>query len=420
MLVIKNKGEVEHGALTLLGATSKEGDDTKIGFFGSGNKYAMATLLRHGIQFQIWSGIREVVVTTQDIPFRGEVYKQILVDGIPTSLTTRMGPNWEVWFAIRELICNAIDEGDYSLSLGAVEPTEGYTFIAIKETSEVLDFYTNISRYILMDETLATVATPYGQVSIHPKQKHLNVYRKGISVISSNSWNSLYSYDFDNLSINESRVYSSEYELKRNMAAFYSATDNPDHVRQVLNANGYEKDLYWNGPFSDAWLEVLKDHPICERSYLLRMPPEDRFGVISVSDSLFSALQSHFDSLDYLGLESDCGWIEDTNPEPFLLAEVQKKVSELAYLGHEVTSPIHLGTFKGQQVMAAYSEGEIRLSKDYLADDLLLTIFEEHCHSLGYHDGSRSFELYLMKELLKVTEDLMDLKEDIVAVVNKA
>lgn len=420
MLVIKNKGEVEHGALTLLGATSKEGDDTKIGFFGSGNKYAMATLLRKGIPFRIWSGLHEVVVTTQDIPFRGEVYKQILVDGIPTSLTTRMGPNWEVWFAIREFICNAIDEGDYSLSLGSVEPEEGYTFIAIEETPEVLDFYSNIHRYILMDETLATVATAYGQISIHPKQKNLNVYRKGISVISSNSWTSLYSYDFDNLNINESRVYSSEYELKRNMAAFYSATDDLDLVRQVLNANGYEKDLYWSGPFSDAWLEVLKDHPICERSYLLRMPPEDRLGVISVNDSLFSALQSYFDSLDYLGLESDCGWIRDENPAGSLLAEVQKKVSELAYLGHEITSPIYLGTFKGQQIMAAYSEGEIRLSKDYLADDLLLTIFEEHYHSLGYRDGSRSFELFLMKELIESNRALMQLKEDVVDLVNKA
>jgi len=416
MLVIKNKGEVEHGALTLLGATSKEGDDTKIGFFGSGNKYAMATLLRHGIPFRIWSGIREVVVTTQAIPFRGETYHQILVDGIPTSLTTRMGPNWEVWFAIREFICNAMDEGDYSLSLGEIEPEEGYTTIAINETPEVLDFYENRGRYLLEIEPLATV----GYVSIHPKQPNLNVYRKGISVTAANPWSSLYSYDFDSLSINESRVYTSEYEVKKGIASFYAGTDSLDLVRQVLNAEGYEKDLYWYGPFSDAWSEVLKDHPICERSYLLRMPPEDRVGVISVNDSLFSALQSYLPDLDFVGLESDCGWIADPNPEKTMLAEVQKKVSELAYLGHEVTSPIHLGSFKGQQIMAAYSEGEIRLSKEYIADDLLLTIFEEHCHSLGYRDGSRSFELYLMKELIKANEDLMALKEEIVRVVNES
>ena len=55
-LSITNKGEMQQEAMTLLGASTKRGDDTKIGFFGSGLKYALAVMIREGIEFHIYSG----------------------------------------------------------------------------------------------------------------------------------------------------------------------------------------------------------------------------------------------------------------------------------------------------------------------------------------------------------------------------
>ena len=46
-LIITNKGEIEPQALHLVGASTKRGDSSKIGQFGSGNKYALAYLLRN-------------------------------------------------------------------------------------------------------------------------------------------------------------------------------------------------------------------------------------------------------------------------------------------------------------------------------------------------------------------------------------
>lgn len=46
-LKISNKGLLDVEALTLLGASSKRGDNTKIGMFGSGNKFSLAYLLRN-------------------------------------------------------------------------------------------------------------------------------------------------------------------------------------------------------------------------------------------------------------------------------------------------------------------------------------------------------------------------------------
>ena len=42
-LMIENKGVLDTEALVLIGASTKRDEEGKIGFFGSGNKYALAT-----------------------------------------------------------------------------------------------------------------------------------------------------------------------------------------------------------------------------------------------------------------------------------------------------------------------------------------------------------------------------------------
>ena len=94
-IMIENKGELDVSSLILLGASTKRADDSKIGFFGSGNKYAIATLIRLGVSFKIFSGNKEIAITTTGISFRGQTFEQIHIDGQPTSLTTDMGPQWD-------------------------------------------------------------------------------------------------------------------------------------------------------------------------------------------------------------------------------------------------------------------------------------------------------------------------------------
>ena len=53
---IQNEGEIEKRAFQLIGASTKRDDESKIGFFGSGNKYAIALLLRKNIFFKVYSG----------------------------------------------------------------------------------------------------------------------------------------------------------------------------------------------------------------------------------------------------------------------------------------------------------------------------------------------------------------------------
>lgn len=133
MIIITNKGLIDPLALELIGASSKREDNSTIGFFGSGAKYAIAGLLRNDIPFQVWRGETAVDFSVEDVSMRGNTYRRIMIDGRPTSLTTNMGPKWEKWMFIRELYANAIDEG------GEMAITDDYQqFIAPDHTTIII------------------------------------------------------------------------------------------------------------------------------------------------------------------------------------------------------------------------------------------------------------------------------------------
>lgn len=80
-LQIRSKGEIDIQAFTLIGASTKTGDSSKIGMYGSGNKYAISSLLRQKINFKVFSGESEIVFSTSPNTFRDKAFDVILVNG---------------------------------------------------------------------------------------------------------------------------------------------------------------------------------------------------------------------------------------------------------------------------------------------------------------------------------------------------
>jgi hypothetical protein len=145
---IKNLGEIDIQSLTLLGASSKRGDSSKIGMFGSGNKYALAYLLRNGYEIYLFSGLNKIDITTEKALFRDKEYDVILINGKQTSITTEFGKDWELWQAIREIYCNSMDEGGHSLEyVSKIEPIDGETHFYIKNQSSISNFIANFDSY---------------------------------------------------------------------------------------------------------------------------------------------------------------------------------------------------------------------------------------------------------------------------------
>lgn len=81
------------------------------GMFGTGLKYAIATLLRAGDKLEIVTEEQRFFFSTEQRDFRGESFEFVQCNGKDVGFTTQLGKTWETWMAYRELYCNARDEG---------------------------------------------------------------------------------------------------------------------------------------------------------------------------------------------------------------------------------------------------------------------------------------------------------------------
>lgn len=114
MIVFENQGEIDLRVITTFGVCDKVGKNP-IGYFGTGLKYAIAVLLREKVKVVLWKGTqrfefytrRQKLRTTEAdwIVMKGPMKEHVL------AFTTQLGKNWEVWQALRELMCNTLDEG---------------------------------------------------------------------------------------------------------------------------------------------------------------------------------------------------------------------------------------------------------------------------------------------------------------------
>lgn len=135
MIIFQNPGLIDLAAVTTMGVSVKDGE-TPIGYFGTGVKFSIATILRGGGSVTIWRGLEVHVFTAQALVVRGVEFQQVCMDGQPLGFTTQLGKNWEGWMAFRELASNCRDEnGQYWHAADPAEwgrvPQAGYTTVAV-------------------------------------------------------------------------------------------------------------------------------------------------------------------------------------------------------------------------------------------------------------------------------------------------
>src|SRR6187455_642645 len=218
-LLIQNQGLIDPLDLSLMGASPKRDDHSKIGYFGSGNKYALATLLTHKIPFRIFSGMNEIHVKTRPIERKGKTFDQIYMEMqeivIETSLTTQMGPQWKPWYAVREVYCNAIDEGNQQVipMTDTVQPADGMTRFYIGITEEIEPVIANWHKYFSSDRFDTFEELP-GLKLFFKLDKGLRIYRKGVLVYEDDQMDALFDYDLAEAEIDETRTLKSIYNAK--------------------------------------------------------------------------------------------------------------------------------------------------------------------------------------------------------------
>lgn len=108
-------------AFTNFGINHKPNSDSPIGYFGTGLKYVVAIVARHGGTVSLNTPKGEFVFYGADKEFRGKTFTGLRMkrrngwaskwryEQMP--FTTELGKNWHLWQAFRELLSNTIDEG---------------------------------------------------------------------------------------------------------------------------------------------------------------------------------------------------------------------------------------------------------------------------------------------------------------------
>lgn len=126
-----NRGQLDLAVLRTMGVSVKE-TDSPIGFFGTGLKFAVATLLRTGHRVSIWVGGEERVLSARPQEIRGQTFQMVCLGDEVLAYTTDLGKNWEVWQAYRELASNARDEPDCLITDAPVDPRSHDTCISVE------------------------------------------------------------------------------------------------------------------------------------------------------------------------------------------------------------------------------------------------------------------------------------------------
>lgn len=264
-LVVKSKGEIDPLAFELLGASSKRGDDTKIGHWGSGLKYSIASLLRNNVGLRIYSGKKEVKIGVESVEFRDIGFSRIVIDGNVTSLTTDMGgADWDdPFFPVREIYSNSLDEPDSSIYLSKVVNGEsGYSLFYIEMTDAIVNMWHNFGRYFTSFRNDIICEVQSGK--LYPANGKSVIYRKGIKVYEEKSRNAVFDYDIDYLEINESRVIKDTWDIQYYGGLLISRLPDQSAIRSFIMAMQNDDELmetrfsFSRVDFSNAWKEYIK------------------------------------------------------------------------------------------------------------------------------------------------------------------
>lgn len=403
---IQNDGVVDVNGFRLIGASSKEDDDSKIGFFGSGTKYAMAVAFRRGIPLRIFAGEKEVKLSLRKTKMRDETYEVICINGTPTSITTRMGKDWEDWFVFREFFCNALDEGGSVLSVSNEPKGEkGKTTVFLGMGGPIGPVFEQFDRYF-STRRLPILTT--GSGAVYDKiAEDMVIYRRGVRVFS--GYDSFFDYRLDQVRINEARVVVSEWEIMWEIQKIWK-----DHATEKMvsllcskqNSKkfefekiGWDSETY-NTP-SPAWLAFLEGKTVVPSEYAGQYADSLVSEHIILPFKLCKWLHTKFfGKIDVKGMSSTGSKIvevEASERETQLIAEAVAFIEKAGY-------PMNGRTVKVAE-LASGILGEVDGNQIYISRRALMrgrrstteTLLHEYVHAVTQEpDESRAFEDVLL------------------------
>ena len=252
-IVHETPGLIDIRAFTTFGLHAKPNSTNPIGKFGTGLKYAVATLLRLGCKVRVFIGTTEYEFITVDDKFRdvdvklcrmrkrASILKKWSYEPLP--FTTDHGKFWEIWQAFRELESNTRDEGGTTQMTGIPSP---YKTLIVIEGDEYENAYINRSLIFLPDALTERKGDDRVQVFNEPSKY---IYWRGDRLFDLEK-PSVYTYNIlDEMTLTEDRTLKYVWEAQAKIAAYVARSKDPKLINAVVSADAekfFEGRLDWD------------------------------------------------------------------------------------------------------------------------------------------------------------------------------
>lgn len=407
-LKIQNDGLLDIRLVALMGGTTKSKDKFKIGQFGTGLKYTLAFLYRNNLDFKIFVGEQEVKLHTEKEEIRGEVFEIICINGQRTSITTKMGEDWLAWMIIRELWCNALDEGgSLKEETDCVEGYSNTTCFYIQIDRQIKDVIKNWNKYFIHgQETI----WENGTYKLYPSGDHLTLYKHGVLIYEATQYKSIFSYDIGNADINELREFKGSVSHEIFCSLSGASEKAVGYFIENITENcfeGNEMDWNWYSSFGENWKNVIGSGKLIHKEALSNIKAmgnsPDEAGLIVIPKPLYSALTKQFDGIGALRVASKSGDFYESYNE-----EVENKLKQGLTILEHCGYPIHpelvfkYGFFEDKRVNAQVllDKKEVLISNALIQQPLFTIVailIEENEHfNTGMSDKTREFQQHFI------------------------
>lgn len=420
-LKIQNKGLLDVRLISLMGGTTKREQSYKIGQFGTGLKYTLAYVFRNNIDFKIFVGENEVKVRTEKENISGQDFDIIFIDDTRTSITTQMGYDWQAWMILRELWCNALDEGDAikeKVSECSGEPDT--TTFHIQITNEIKTVLDNWDNYFIPPDTIKFDENE--RFVIYPSSGNLRFYKQGV-LIHENKQVSLFNYDIKNADINELREYKgvATYDIVQCLAKANSKTI--EYFLTHVTDQHYEGDMSydWYTSFSEIWKETIGTSKLITKEAVSNIKARgleiDTAGLTILPQKVYDFLCKSFEGISALRVAGKVNDFFETHI-PELELKIKQCLAILETCSYFIDPELVFiyGIFGDKTTFAQINidKKEVLFSerlKDSSLFQVITAIIEENEHyRTGHSDCSRAFQQHFIDLYTKYLLDKNEVK----------
>ena len=374
MSIFGNPGIINPMVWSTFGISAKE-QDSAIGKFGTGLKYAISVLLREGRNIRIEAGGEVYNFTTESTSFRGKDFERCLCNGQPLPFTTELGKSWELWQAYREIASNCLDENGV---IGEAGETTIYA-----ELDDIPHDSVFLSRH-----SAPLYEDAYCRVYAGKSNK---IYYRG--AVAADGEDCFFTIDMKEADLTEDRTFKYMHQVREAVARAFVYNDNIQFSGDALNKT--------KGFFEEnALFDYLNTPP---KAHVMNM----------VAGMMKQAFWKHAGIVDFVKKHS--GNREHDIQE---LNDRQKMIVSIAseflaeHCDRPITHPVFLSDSLGSGVLATaeLQRRRILLSPRVLTQgvkQVASTLYEEELHlSEGLMDKTYEMQSYLFDQIITMAEKL--------------